>query len=81
MVRATSRATGADHRDRQIQESCAVGALLASIPHRFDLMVGGRRISADDDGTRRIGSANDAGRTPNLLMRNEKRTGFQRATC
>ena len=45
----------------------------------FDPMVG-RCISAPDDGKCRIGSANDAGRMPNLFIRNEKCSGLQHAT-
>ena len=44
-----------------------------------DVMTRGRRVSAPDEGRWRIGSANDDGRIPNLLMTNEKRGGLQRA--
>ena len=44
-----------------------------------DLIAGARRISAPDEAGAEPVRLNDRGRAPKLLMRNEKRSGFQRA--
>jgi hypothetical protein len=44
-----------------------------------DVMAGGRRISAPDEARAESVRLNAAGRAPNLLMRNGKRSGLQHA--